>query len=209
MPIQITITSDTVSEARHELRELLRDNALKEAYLVGAAQRGLDDAKDAAPANAAPEQDAQVPEPTEAEATPEPAKRKRRTKAEIEADKAAEAAAPAEEPAQNISASPEDRQEPADPEDAPEAEEVQGDFFDDEAPAVKDDMIDGYAITDQGLQAVMHAYVAKFDMAAAQKNAKTLFGGFNKRSEVAAAGEDALRTAIANFARAISSGEEV
>ena len=144
-------------------------------------------------------------EPTEAELTPEPAKRKRRTKAEILADEQAALA--------NISASPENRvdpaAEPADPEDAPEADEAQADFFDDEAPAAQDDMIDGYAITDQGLQAVMHAYVAKFDMAAAQKNAKALFGGFNKRSEVAAAGEEALRTAIANFARAISSGKEV
>jgi hypothetical protein len=53
----------------------------------------------------------------------------------------------------------------------------------------------------------MKAYVAKFDMAAAQTNAKALFGGYAKRSEVTAAGEAAIATAIRNFANAVSTGK--
>jgi hypothetical protein len=145
-----------------------------------------------------------------------PAKRTRRTKAQIEADtKAAEAQAPAVlDKAANISTTPEDRQDPADAtevDDEPETTEGddQPDFFDgdDEEEAEDDDLIDGYAVTDEGLKAVMHAYVAKFDMIAAQTHAKTLFGGYTKRSEVTAAGPAALATAIRNFANAINAGK--
>jgi hypothetical protein len=134
-----------------------------------------------------------------------PAKRTRRSKAQIEAD-AAEKAVQA-----NISTTPEDRQDPDEvPEEGADVvfpDEEQSDFFD-EAPAEEDDLIDGYPITDAGLVAAMQAYVAKFDMAAAQNNAKILFGGgHTKRSEVTAAGEAAIAKAIRNFSNAVNTGK--
>jgi hypothetical protein len=135
-----------------------------------------------------------------------PAKRTRRSKAQIEADAAA-----AEKAVQaNISTTPEDRQDPEVPEEGADVvfpDEEQSDFFD-EAPAEEDDLIDGYPITDAGLVAAMQAYVAKFDMAAAQNNAKILFGGgHTKRSEVTAAGEAAIAKAIRNFSNAVNTGK--
>jgi hypothetical protein len=131
----------------------------------------------------------------------QPAKRTRRTKAQIEADEAAEKAAQ-----QNISSTPEDRQDPAVDEEPEVTTEEQPDLFDDEA-AEEDDLIDGYAVTGEGLVAAMKAYVAKFDMAAAQNNAKILFGGYTKRSEVTAAGPAAIATAIRNFSNAVNTGK--
>jgi hypothetical protein len=138
--------------------------------------------------------------------TEAPAKRTRRSKAQIEADAAA-----AEKAVQaNISTTPEDRQDPEVPEEGADVvfpDEEQSDFFD-EAPAEEDDLIDGYPITDAGLVAAMQAYVAKFDMAAAQNNAKILFGGgHTKRSEVTAAGEAAIAKAIRNFSNAVNTGK--
>ena len=186
--IEIRIQKETMAEVRDTLRSLLGVDG--KAALVA-----LDVDVQAAP----PEEEspAEYVRRTEPAPEPEAPKRKRRTKAEIEADKAAEAEAEAAAAAvteANISASPEDREDPE---------------ADDESPADEDDMIDGYAITDAGLVAAMQAYVAKFDMAAAQRNAKTLFGGYTKRSEVTAAGESAIAEAIANFAQAVRTGEEV
>jgi hypothetical protein len=135
--------------------------------------------------------------PVPPEAVEEAPKRTRRTKAQIEAEKAAGAKP-------NISSGAEDREDPETIDSADES-----DVFDEDGDAeVEDDLIDGYAVTDAGLVAVMKAYVAKFDMAAAQTNAKTLFGGFTKRSEVTAAGEAAIATAIRNFSNAVNTGKE-
>ena len=207
MPIQIIITSDSALEAHEEIAALA---GLIQARNVAAPNRKT---AGVTPAEIEAGRDAEAGlrwlerQKSALTAEPETPKRKRRTKAEIAADEAAEAAA-------NISATPENRVDPAEaeiPEDGAdvlfpeeEAEVEQGDFFDEE-----DDLIDGYPATEDGLRDAMKAYVAKFDMAAAQKNAKTLFGGYAKVSEVAAAGDAVLAAAIANFANAVRTGKEV
>jgi hypothetical protein len=189
--IQIIINAESALAAHEEI----------------AALAGLLQARNAAYAASGP-QEPYIPEGDGIPAAAATTKRTRRTKAQIEADEKA-----AQTPALSISTTPEDRQDPEMPEEGadvafPAEEEKQADFFDEaEAPADEDDLIDGYAVTDEGLVAAMKAYVAKFDMAAAQTNAKTLFGGYTKRSEVAAAGEAALATAIRNFSNAVNTGK--
>lgn len=197
--IEIRIQSESAGAARAMMAELIGrvgDAPLGEGTTNGGYVE--------APAGVAGENPVERNRPTADTTEAAPAKRTRRTKAEIEAEKAAQAKAVAS----NISTTPEDRQDPEAGDEVvfPE-EEKEPDFFDDETPGEADDMIDGYAVTDEGLKAVMHAYVAKFDMAAAQANAKTLFGGYTKRSEVTAAGEAALATAIRNFSTAINTGK--
>lgn len=105
---------------------------------------------------AAPAEAAEAPAP----AASEPPKRTRRTKAEIEAEKAAATAAPVEE-AQPI---PEQTQEPG---------AAAPGLFDD-APA--DAPAEARVFTPEDVKAAMTRYVEKHGMDAAQKNGPTLVG---------------------------------
>jgi hypothetical protein len=210
VPIVIQITADSALQAHEEIAALA---GLLQARNVGFATSGPQEPYIpqgngiAAGALGAAQVDVGALGAAQVDVGTEAPKRTRRTKAQIEADaKAAEAQAPAVlDKAANISATPEDRQDPAETEE----NDAQGDLFDEDGDGTteEDDLIDGYAVTDEGLVAAMKAYVAKFDMAAAQTNAKVLFGGYTKRSEVTAAGPAAVATAIRNFANAVSTGK--
>jgi hypothetical protein len=132
------------------------------------------------------------------------AKRGRRSKAEIAAEAAVAEPVVEEAPVQSISTDPENRVDPAeaDEDDEDEAEQALDDADE------EDDLIGGFAITGEGLMAAMQAHAAKFGIEKTQANGPALFGaGFAKRSDVVAAGEDAVRGALRNFARAIETGK--
>jgi hypothetical protein len=137
------------------------------------------------------------------------AKRGRRSKAEIAAEAAVAEPLVAEPlveeaPVQSISTDPENRVDPA---EADEDDEDEADQALDDADE-EDDLIGGFAITGEGLMAAMQAHAAKFGIEKTQANGPALFGdGFAKRSDVVAAGEDAVRAALRNFARAIETGK--
>lgn len=110
---------------------------------------------------AAPAEAAEAPAP----AASEPPKRTRRTKAEIEAEKAAATAAPVEEAQPTPEPIPEQTQEPG---------AAVADLFAADAPA--DAPAEARVFTPEDVKAAMTRYVEKHGMDAAQKNGPTLVG---------------------------------
>jgi hypothetical protein len=183
LTIQISITADTAAQAREEIYSLL--HGVTPAIVgLGSGPAISEHVADVPTAE-------DIPAPVVEEAPK--AKRGRKPKAEVVAE-------PEVAPVQSISASPENR---VDPEADEEDEDV-----DVPADEEEDDLVGGFAVTGEGLMAAMQAHAAKFGIEETQKHAADLFGaGFAKRTDVVAAGEDAVRGALRNFTRAIETGK--
>lgn len=196
MGIRIEIEAESAVLAQREMERLLYGRARPATVedVKRTTEAVLDDSAgeiDRAPSTEAPT----TPEP--AEEAPKRRGRPRKT----------EAAAPApEQPAQAISTDPENRVDP-EAEEEPDVENGSDDSEPDDAPE-DDDLIGGFTVTGEGLMAAMQAHATKFGLEETQKHGSALFGnGFTKRSDVVAAGDDAIRAALGRFVSAIETGK--